>query len=419
MSIMIKIRRISMSDLLTVIILFLCTAPFGLSSLIGSTLNDIISTYGCLAAAPLALCLLGRSKFSIRNYQFTILFLLFRLLILLISIVNSESAAISENVRYLLLIFAVCLTFEHAIVKNKLNKTIAVTLNLYIFYLIINTATMLMYPEGVISSEIYTTNGLASRTVKYHFLGYRIYFGFYLIPILGLLFIRRDIFRTSKGIVLQGLVILDIFLAGSATSIFALVSFYTVILWKYVVKKMKIRSKIKLTNPILFFAYFLVLLVIVVMNSGAGFRAFVASLFGKSETFTGRTTIWFLALMRILERPIGGSGNDDVIFMGGNYWYAHNGVLDLLIQGGIILLAAYVLILIYVYRNLKCVKGTPVYATSLAITSGFLILMLAESIINYSIMFYAIFVIFGRIGSIVKKESSRINLDTTGTLEII
>lgn len=404
---MLKIRKIKRSDLLTGIILFLSTAPFGLSLLIGSTLSNIINTYGCLGAAALALCLLGRSKFSIKDYQITIMFSLFRLLMLVISAIYSESAAVSENIRYLLLIFAVCLTFEHAIIKNKLNRTIEITLNLYMVYLIINTVFMMIYPEGVISSEVYTTNGRASRTVMYHFLGFRNYFGFYLIPVLGLLLIRRDIFHSSKGVILQGIIILNILLSASSTSIVALVGFYAIVLWNYAAKKMKRRkSKAKLTNVILFAAYFLGLLVIVIMNSGDGIRAFVASFFGKSGTLTGRTTIWLLAVMNILERPVLGYGNDDVIFMSGNYWYAHNGVLDLLIQGGIILLAAYVLIIIYVYRNLNCVRGTTVYATSLAITAGFLILMLTESIINYGVLFYAIFVIFGKIGRIVKRKGN-------------
>ena len=411
---MLKIRIIKKFEILTAIILFLCTAPFGLSLLIGSTVNNIISTYGCLGAAVLALCLFGRLKFSIKDYKFTILFSLFRLLILLISLINAERAAVSENIRYLLLIFAVCLTFEHAIVENKLNRTIGITLNLYMVYLIINTAVMLVYPGGVISSKIYTANRLASRTVMYHFLGFRNYFGFYLIPVLGLLFIRRDIFHTLKGIVLQGMIILNIFFSASSTSIIALVGFYAVILWNDVAKKLKIsRSKMKLTNVTLFAAYFFVLLVIVVMNSGEGIRAFVANFFGKSGTLTGRTTIWSLALRSVLERPILGYGNDDVIYMSGNYWYAHNGVLDLLIQGGIILLVVYVLIIIGVYGNLKSIKETPVYATSLAITSGFLVLMLTESIINYSILFYAIFVIFGKIGRIVKRNSTA-NLDAKG-----
>ena len=82
----------------------------------------------------------------------------------------------------------------------------------------------------------------------------------------------------------------------------------------------------------------------------------------KSITFTGRTDIWDIALKLIKNSPIFGYGvyeGHGLIFVRGQYYYAHNAVLEVLLQGGAVSLFFYAAIFasaavsLYKYRKQK------------------------------------------------------------------
>lgn len=102
----------------------------------------------------------------------------------------------------------------------------------------------------------------------------------------------------------------------------------------------------------------------------------------KSITFTGRTEIWDLSFRMIKRSPIFGYGvyeGNGLIWWNNGYYYSHNGILEVMLQGGVVALIVFIVLFIiaavplYKYRN---------HYVSGIISSGIfavLIIMLAEA----------------------------------------
>lgn len=101
------------------------------------------------------------------------------------------------------------------------------------------------------------------------------------------------------------------------------------------------------------FTYIVAIWMIVFVRIQDRFSSMIYELTGKDATFTARTVLWDLAIRLIRNRLWLGYGQSNVI---GRYnvqtndiafWAAHNGILDLLLVGGIPLLFAYCFYLLY------------------------------------------------------------------------
>lgn len=86
-------------------------------------------------------------------------------------------------------------------------------------------------------------------------------------------------------------------------------------------------------------------------------------LLGKSETLTGRTYLWAFGWDLFQQRPWFGYGFDSLASVIGAYGklgHLHNGYLDLLVRGGIVAIALYIVVLVRtIYRLMKLTAQTP------------------------------------------------------------
>ena len=390
-----RVKRLNYQDLMLMVIIFCCTIPNGLSFFIGDNAFEKIVSFGCVISIVFVLLLVKLKKISILSYKGTIIIAVFRLSMIFNAIIHkNDIAVINEYIKEFLLIFSCCLACEYYIYKEKMENFFSSICNIYIVYLIINTIFMLIYPDGMIVTRLYTTNKQAFRDVGFHFIGFKNYFGFYFLPLLAVVFFDKY-YSGRKHIILQMLIVVDVFLAKSSTSIIAVTIFYIILILGKFISRIKKDNKYNfIRNPIIFVSYIFLFILIVIFNSGFGLRTIVSNLFNKASSFTGRTTIWGLAIAKVLKNPILGYGKSDVIYMNGNYWYAHNGILDLLIQGGIVLIVLYIGVIFICYKPVENLKEQSLYKITIAITAMYCVLMLVESVVNYSILFYSIFCIF-------------------------
>ena len=151
-------------------------------------------------------------------------------------------------------------------------------------------------------------------------------------------------------------------LTRSATSIVCLVLLLILILFS----KSKYMRKIFLSNifwrgyAVIFFC------LILLQNVNSGILTYVANLFGKSATLTGRTDIWTTSLQLFSKKFMFGYGYDTEILLynGIRENDPHNGILYIFLTGGLLGLFLFISMLKPIFIN-KCqyidVNNTYVY----------------------------------------------------------
>ena len=147
-------------------------------------------------------------------------------------------------------------------------------------------------------------------------------------------------------------------IVGGATNIFTmsgtgLGSFFVMMIYVLTIHKSKIRSKIVNMKTILA-AYFVCMLLIVYAGMIPPLAALIQNVLHKDLTFSGRTEIWQLCIEMISKHPIIGYGNFEsgwIITWHGIDRNAHNLFFDILIQGGIVMLGGYLVMLFTVFKT--------------------------------------------------------------------
>ena len=139
------------------------------------------------------------------------------------------------------------------------------------------------------------------------------------------------------------LFVLDIIMSGSGTSLITLIMITLVIFWLRILAIFKPRTRIVI-NAITAVLMILLLIFVVILSTPADLYLTLTESLGKDASLTGRTELWAIARDAIGERPFLGWGFDSHISVMSESIYAvpynhyHNGYLDTLVEGGIVLL---------------------------------------------------------------------------------
>ncbi|WP_252216011.1 O-antigen ligase family protein [Clostridium sp. VAP41] len=125
---------------------------------------------------------------------------------------------------------------------------------------------------------------------------------------------------------------------------------------------------------------------------------------GVDLTFNGRTFIWNNALELISSNKILGYGIQGInitTFWGGNMNYAHNQILQNLLDGGIVLSISFCAMILTYVSEIKKIKKDNVIFFSNVILICYMFLMIFESVSEYfySIIFFSIIVCIDKIFS--------------------
>ena len=147
-------------------------------------------------------------------------------------------------------------------------------------------------------------------------------------------------------------------------------------------------EKIKIWKMVVEFVTIFVL--IYYFNIQNLFAPIIVGVLGKDLTLTRRIGLWSNAIEMIGEKWLFGWGNLNkgaIILRDYYYWYAHNLALDILLEGGIITLAAFVYLLFILAKSLRGFISNYIIRSCLRVIAVFMILNLTESYFN-SIYFY-------------------------------
>lgn len=129
---------------------------------------------------------------------------------------------------------------------------------------------------------------------------------------------------------------------------------------------------------------------VVLLRTQRYLTGLVVNVLHREMTFTGRTILWDIAMPRIVDSPIMGYGlnpeSQRLIFFGVSA--AHNQILDILYQTGIVGFICYVLIVLpFFYSNRSWIKSKSYDSLCMSVLMGaifaFLIMMQFESYSSY------------------------------------
>lgn len=244
--------------------------------------------------------------------------------------------------------------FTYGIIDNTWAKLKSFSFLLYI-YVCINLATIILYPEGLYGTDVYSHNW---------YLGYKNVMIRTILPgvTLNTLCSIHDFGKLCiKDYVLMVVSIYSVYLVDSSTSIAMLYIFILgVLIWR--IKGLILRPSL--------FKCFVIVSAISIAFTFFSFQEYLASLidglFDKDTTFTGRTFVWAFTLIRLIESPIIGFGWHtadewrsvlgfyDMPGFDMGFSHPHNYILYVLLQGGLL----YMLLIIYIFRYLskKCIE---------------------------------------------------------------
>lgn len=248
-------------------------------------------------------------------------------------------------------VISFCMITELFVKKNS-RLYFKTVLDIYVVFSTANLFTVLAFPDGIAREDYYGN--------IYYLLGIRNGLPSLLIPLLIYAFVYSGINGrkfTGKVLFFTAVVSATILITWSATGVAGLVMFLLFVFLIYGKKSAALFDSLNLS--VIYVAAFLC---IIVFRLQSAFSFIIEDLLHKSISFTGRTDIWDIAVMLIKRSPIIGYGvyeGHGLIFIRGQYYYAHNAVLEVLLQGGVLSLVFYVLIFavsavsLYKYRKLR------------------------------------------------------------------
>lgn len=299
--------------------------------------------------------------------------------ILFSSIINNKS--IIEYVNKFSSQMALCMFFLYHINKNK--RELFQASKILDAYIFINLATILLFPNGLYSSQVHTENW---------FLGYKNPQIRTILPIICFSIIRSYEEKDSIGLYQLFIFLLSLvttILNKSATSLLVLVIFFALVL-SFVVLKKRVPHFFSLNKMCGIIS--IISIAIVAFNIQYVFSYIIENILERNLTFTSRTRIWPIAINRFLSNPIIGYGaitsNDFSGFFG--RWivsHPHNYLLYIVMSGGIIL---FLILLLGIRRasiNLTEFKHEEIRLILLITIVCFAIMGIAESLTEAPLLY--------------------------------
>lgn len=314
--------------------------------------------------------------------KLTISIILFRIYLIIMTLYNGGDVF---KVGYIsIVVIALFLYGEKYFSHNKGKEFIFILDDIALIYLSVNIILYSIFP-----------NGIFSNVDVIHFLGYRTRFAEYAFLLLLTSILRYNL-NSKKGKIRLAfslyIVLLNIILPKISTAIVGLLVFTCTFI---------ISKKIKLSNYRWIIYLSVLLAVCVIFFKIQNLLAFfIEGILKKSITLSYRTQIWDNARKYIFDDALlighGYPKNGNFIYWSNNIWQAHNQILQLLYEVGIIgviwfygIILEVVSKLNYKNSNIKNRKNIDIIVS---VILAFGIMMITE-IYSFYLPFYAVLII--------------------------
>lgn len=328
---------------------FFLFIPYILPNYITTLIPGSVLTWLQLPGAALILVAYYKRR-ACRRYTNTLGSLFLFLLILGVATVVKSG----DLRRYFLETFKLSTTVCLCVYLCSINKTRFLNLvtNYYCAIVLLNDLIMIIC-QGSIEVGADINNQM-------NFMGKDNYMGCVLIPALFLALYtsfnlrKLTVMKTFWLVVLFFFPIFYVYSAGSAIAgVIALI-----VLWILHNDGLKIR---KYTTYFIMIISMLIIFVLVTVVGVSFFSSFAVQYLGKTPTFSGRTYLWELSLLKIADAPFLGYGYGSHVFQGikfagagaTDFTTCHSSYLVILLYGGILLFASFIKFLLSSNKEIK------------------------------------------------------------------
>lgn len=306
---------------------------------------SLIQIWKLVACCTIITLYLYRGKLS----KIVLLIILWELISVGTSLLNGVSDL--RPITNALMVVSLAMVTELSI-KYSVVKFYRTLLKIISALVLANFILCLLYPSGLEMTSLYTNtknpmyllgidNGMVGNLIPFLFL------------ICVFLFCDKNSNKGARLFVAASLVALvTIIIVGSATGLFVLIVNISFTVIFTILQKRKIPYRIALIVYCIFFV------MIIILQSNNFIVSTIAELLGRNGTFTGRSLLWSAALEEIAGRPFLGYGytGGNITIWGGVY-SSHNMFLEMMIQGGVLYFAVFIII---TYIAIKRISQAPI-----------------------------------------------------------
>lgn len=358
-------------------IFFLCYSiivllPAYFSNAFFDLLDNVFLIFGCLY--------LLHHKF--KTDKFMTVFTMYMGFIILVTYLNGNATAnIHLIISYMKIVIYLCTV--RFFYKEKRDMTINVLYYIFLVIIMIDFIVILMHPEGLYT-EVFAYNEWSKGESIYWILGNKNNHTVYYLICLYLSVCRtknleQGIFNKIIPTVIGVISVITMAILKSSTS-----TFICTIVLLAVLFFINRRKEIPITiNTYIIWVIYAVLFILIVLGSASFLGPIVKSLFNKDLTFTGRTTAWGNVFLMIFKHPWIGNGVLNVETatkaLGARaLTNAHNTILQVIWQVGIIGFAIYFMLYIFISNEINRLKSNNLKMFNILLMCALLIEMIFE-----------------------------------------
>lgn len=338
---------------------------------------NIIFIVGALISFSYALMIICTKNKKIPIYL--MLFVLFRCILIFTTVIgHGDILKIGYQSVIIIALFMYGMIFSE---KNEVGRLIDILFYIFATYLFINILLYSAFP-----------NGLYAEREGIHFLGIRTRFTEYAIVfiLLDALEYKMKHISFKKFVIFLIIAILNIVLPIIATAIIGIT-----IMWiTYMIIS---KTRIKIDYKVLLIIGIIINCLVVFCRIQNIFSSLIENVLNKSITLTGRTEIWDLSYKYIFNKNIiFGNGlpeNGNFVFWRVQLWQAHNQILQILYEAGLIGTMLFYYIWISLTGKLNYCEDKIECAPIIGATIFSFSIMMTTEIYYYYIPFYVLWLI--------------------------
>ncbi|WP_270296642.1 O-antigen ligase family protein [Eggerthella sinensis] len=295
--------------------------------------------------------------------------------------------------RDMLPIVAICL-FVSSLKSEELPSVLSLWCVPLCVLLMIDIATMLAFPDGMYSTDtIY-----ASYTANW-FLGYKTDRLSTVFPLLVFLsFIQLRKFGQIKPLFYfaSALVVLDTVLSDGSAALSGVIFFIVCTALLGIKGFFFSPSLNKLLDYRIFLTIYILVVVGIVVMQNSPIMETMSGFFSKSTSLSGRTPLWHTTMQSISDSFVLGKGllgSEDYIFITGGFLNAHNQLLEIVTEGGLVALCLNIALMIVAFRQASRNSGSIVFLYGLY---SLLLVGITSAKLAYDPMFFCLLFLIGR-----------------------
>lgn len=307
---------------------------------------------------------------SRRLSKFTVIWIMLEMWLFVTGLINNvDMTNILQHVAQLM---GVALLFD-SFQGDNVDYIIKV-IHVYLLVLLaVNLVTILLYPQG-----LYAT-GVIGETTENWFLGFKNTQIVYILPFL--VTNRIQIIQTGRNCwryVELALIIFTSLFLNSGTTILG-VALFLILTFEPITLKLK-----NIMNSVTYFWVTIGLFIAIpILRAQRVFSFIIVDGLHKSMDLTGRTSIWTITEGYIRQHLLIGWGNQStnfrhMMYMSDSVISAHNQFLEYLFQGGVILLALYIMMLWALALKISQTSSSRIEVILAALYLSFQVLQITE-----------------------------------------